>query len=42
VEQQCLRTRIEPEHVASLVMFLASDDGRLCTSHAYWIDAGWR
>jgi D-xylose 1-dehydrogenase len=42
VAQQCLKTRIEPEHVASLVMFLASDDGRLCTSHAYWIDAGWR
>jgi NAD(P)-dependent dehydrogenase (short-subunit alcohol dehydrogenase family) len=42
VAQQCLNARIEPDHVASLVLFLASDDGRLCTGHEYWIDAGWR
>ncbi len=42
VAQQCLAERIEPEHVASLVLFLASDDGRMCTGHPYWIDAGWR
>ncbi len=39
---QCLKERILPEHVASLVLFLASDDARLCTGHSYWIDAGWR
>jgi len=37
-----LKVRVEPEHVASLVLFLASDDGRMCTGHEYWIDAGWR
>ncbi len=42
VAQQALKTRILPEHVASLALFLASDDGRMCTSHNYWIDAGWR
>jgi NAD(P)-dependent dehydrogenase (short-subunit alcohol dehydrogenase family) len=42
VDSQCLKERIEPEHVASLVLFLASDDARLCTGHEYWIDAGWR
>jgi NAD(P)-dependent dehydrogenase (short-subunit alcohol dehydrogenase family) len=42
VAQQCLKTRLEPEHVTSLVLFLASDDGRMCTGHDYWIDAGWR
>jgi NAD(P)-dependent dehydrogenase (short-subunit alcohol dehydrogenase family) len=42
VEAQCLKERVEPEHVASLVLFLASDDGRMCTGHEYWIDAGWR
>jgi D-xylose 1-dehydrogenase len=42
VAQQCLKTRLGPEHVAALVLFLASDDGRLCTGHEYWIDAGWR
>ena len=41
VSQQCLKARITPEHVASLVMFLASDEGRMCTGHEYWIDAGW-
>ena len=42
VAQQCLKDRLLPEHVASLVMFLASDDARMCTGHEYWIDAGWR
>jgi len=41
VAQQCLKVRLEPEHVAALVLFLASDDGRYCTGHEYWIDAGW-
>ena len=42
VDQQCLKERLGPEQVASLVLFLASDDGRMCTGHEYWIDAGWR
>jgi D-xylose 1-dehydrogenase len=42
VAQQCLKERVEPHHVASLVLFLASEDGRMCTGHEYWIDAGWR
>jgi NAD(P)-dependent dehydrogenase (short-subunit alcohol dehydrogenase family) len=41
LDQQCLKERITPEHVASLVLFLASDDGRMCTGQGYWIDAGW-
>lgn len=41
VDQQCLKARITPQHVASLVLFLASDDGRMCTGREYWIDAGW-
>lgn len=41
VAQQALKARILPEHVAALVLFLASDDGRMCTGHEYWIDAGW-
>jgi len=41
VGQQCLKARVLPEHVAALVLFLASDDGRMCTGHEYWIDAGW-
>ena len=39
---QCLKGRITPQDVAALVLFLASDDARMCTGQAYWIDAGWR
>jgi NAD(P)-dependent dehydrogenase (short-subunit alcohol dehydrogenase family) len=42
VDAQCLKQRVEPKHVASLVLFLASDDASLCTGHPYWVDAGWR
>lgn len=42
VEQQCIKERVEPHHVAALVLFLASEGGRMCTGHEYWIDAGWR
>lgn len=41
VDAQCLKGRLVPADVAALVMFLASDDARLCTGHEYWIDAGW-
>lgn len=40
--QQCLKQRVDPEHVAAMVLFLASDDGRMCTGHHYFVDAGWR
>ena len=42
VAAQCLNGRIQPADVAALVLFLASDDARMCTAHAYFIDAGWR
>jgi NAD(P)-dependent dehydrogenase (short-subunit alcohol dehydrogenase family) len=40
--QQCLKERVLPADVAALVLFLASDDARMCTSHSYFVDAGWR
>lgn len=42
VAAQCLDGRIQPDDVASLALFLASDDARMCTGHEYFIDAGWR
>ncbi len=42
VAAQCLDGRIQPADVAGLVLFLASDDARMCTGHDYFIDAGWR
>ncbi|MCW8207894.1 SDR family oxidoreductase [Verminephrobacter aporrectodeae subsp. tuberculatae] len=42
LERQCLKERIDPEHVAAMVLFLASDDARMCTAQNYFVDAGWR
>jgi len=42
VAGQCLNGRIQPADVAALVLFLASDDARMCTGHGYFVDAGWR
>jgi NAD(P)-dependent dehydrogenase (short-subunit alcohol dehydrogenase family) len=42
LDQQCLKVRIEPHDVAAMVLFLASDDARMCTAHEYFVDAGWR
>jgi D-xylose 1-dehydrogenase len=42
LEQQCLKVRVEPYDVAAMVLFLSSDDARLCTAHEYFVDAGWR
>jgi D-xylose 1-dehydrogenase len=42
LSQQCLKVRVEPYDVAAMVVFLASDDARMCTGHEYFVDAGWR
>jgi len=42
VAAQCLNGRIQPADVAALVLFLASDDAKMCTGHDYFVDAGWR
>jgi D-xylose 1-dehydrogenase len=39
--KQCLNARIQPEDVAALALFLASDDARMCTGREYLVDAGW-
>lgn len=42
LDSQCLKARVTPADVAALALFLASDDARMCTGHAYFVDAGWR
>ena len=39
--QQCLKQRVDPVHVTAMVLFLASDDGAMCTAHNYWVDGGY-
>ncbi|MBA5640109.1 SDR family oxidoreductase [Duganella sp. LX20W] len=38
---QCLKQRVEPEDVAALALFLASDNAARCTGRNYFVDAGW-
>ena len=38
---QCLPDRLQPEDIASMVMYLASDDARMCTAQEFKVDAGW-
>ncbi|MXU64406.1 SDR family oxidoreductase [Oceanomicrobium pacificus] len=42
LEQQCLKTRIEPEDIADLVSFLVSDEARHITGQNIGIDGGWQ
>jgi D-xylose 1-dehydrogenase len=38
---QCLKGRIQPVDLARMVLFLASDDARMCTAQEFTVDAGW-
>lgn len=38
--KQCLPDLIDPVYVARMVLFLASDDARMCTAGSYMVEAG--
>ncbi|WP_284615042.1 SDR family NAD(P)-dependent oxidoreductase [Aquabacterium humicola] len=38
---QCLVDELLPHDIAAMVLFLASDDGRMCTAQEFKVDAGW-
>jgi NAD(P)-dependent dehydrogenase (short-subunit alcohol dehydrogenase family) len=38
---QCLPGKLMSEDVASMVLFLAADDSRMCTAQDFVVDAGW-
>jgi len=38
---QCLKTRLLPEDIANMAMFLASDAAEKCTAQEFIVDAGW-
>lgn len=39
--RQCLKTRIAPDDIAAMALFLASPEARSCTGQNYVVDAGW-
>lgn len=40
LETQSLKDLIQPEHLARMVLFLASDDARMCTGQNFFVEAG--
>jgi NAD(P)-dependent dehydrogenase (short-subunit alcohol dehydrogenase family) len=38
---QCLPDKLQPADIAAMVLFLASDDARMCTAQEFVVDAGW-
>jgi NAD(P)-dependent dehydrogenase (short-subunit alcohol dehydrogenase family) len=38
---QCLPDKLHGEDIARMVLFLAADDGRMCTAQEFKVDAGW-
>lgn len=39
---QCLPDKLQPQDIAAMVLFLASDEARACTAQEFVVDAGWR
>ena len=40
-EAQCLPDLLQGEDIARMVLFLASDDGAMCSAQEFKVDAGW-
>lgn len=40
-ERQCLADKLYAPDIARMVLFLAADDSRMCTSQNYIVDGGW-
>lgn len=38
---QCLPGRLQPWHIARMVLFLASDDSIMCSAQEFIVDGGW-
>jgi len=40
-EGQTLAGRVQPHHIASMVLFLAADDSAMCSAQNFIVDGGW-
>lgn len=38
---QCINEPLQPEHIAQMALFLASDDSTMCTAQDFIVDGGW-
>ena len=41
LDAQCLKEMLEPADIARMVLWLASDDSRMCTAQNWVVDGGW-
>ena len=41
MRDQCLKRRLQPEEVARVALFLASDEASACTAQTFTVDGGW-
>jgi NAD(P)-dependent dehydrogenase (short-subunit alcohol dehydrogenase family) len=41
MRRQCLKRKLQPDEIARMVLFLASDDASACTNQSYVVDGGW-
>jgi NAD(P)-dependent dehydrogenase (short-subunit alcohol dehydrogenase family) len=39
---QCLKEMLEPDAIARMALWLASDESRMCTAQTWTVDGGWR
>ncbi|GAB3246925.1 SDR family NAD(P)-dependent oxidoreductase [Chitinimonas naiadis] len=40
-KSQCLKGQLLPQHLASMALFLASDDAAMCSAQEFTVDGGW-
>ncbi len=41
MRRQCLKRKLMPEEIASIVLFMAADDSGICTNQTFVADGGW-
>lgn len=41
MRRQCLKSKLMPDDIARMVLFLGADDSAMCTSQNYIVDGGW-
>jgi NAD(P)-dependent dehydrogenase (short-subunit alcohol dehydrogenase family) len=40
-QRQCLKSKVYPDDVARMALWLAADDSRMCTNQTFVVDGGW-
>jgi NAD(P)-dependent dehydrogenase (short-subunit alcohol dehydrogenase family) len=41
ISRQCLKRQLQPDEIARVVLFFASDEASACTNQQYVVDGGW-